>query len=86
MIGFVSSVCPAPNVERDRDLIRTFKKGKKQKSKLKKKTTIIIVKNFCSKFTYCLLLLKVRPVTWLKNNKLETRQTKSLLISFKIFW
>ena len=86
MISFVSSVCPAPNVERDRDLIRTFKKGKKQKSKLKKKTTIIIVKNFCSKFTYCLLLLKVRPVTWLKNNKLETRQTKSLLISFKIFW
>ena len=86
MISFVSSVCPAPNVERDRDLIRTFKKGKKQKSKLKKTTTIIIVKNFCSKFTYCLLLLKVRPVTWLKNNKLETRQTKSLLISFKIFW
>ena len=86
MISFVSSVCPAPNVERDRDLIRTFKKGKKQKSKLKKKKTIIIVKNFCSKFTYCLLLLEVRPVTWLKNNKLETRQTKSLLISFKIFW
>ena len=85
MISFVSSVCPAPNVERDRDLIRTFKKGKKQKSKLEKKT-IIIVKNFSSKFTYCLLLLEVRPVTWLKNNKLETRQTKSLLISFKIFW
>ena len=85
MISFVSSVCPAPNVERDRDL-GTFKKGKKQKSKLKKKKTIIIVKTFCSKFTYCLLLLKVRPVTWLKNNKLETRQTKSLLISFKIFW
>ena len=37
MISFVSSVCPAPNVERDRDLIRTFKKGKEQKSKLKKK-------------------------------------------------
>ena len=36
MISFVSSVCPAPNVERDRDLIRTFKKGKKQKSKFKK--------------------------------------------------
>ena len=85
MISFVSSVCPAPNLERDRDLIRSFKKGKKQKSKLKKET-IIIVKNFCSKFTYCLLLLEVRPVTWLKNNKLETRQTKSLLISFKIFW
>jgi len=29
-------VCPAPNVERDEDLISTFKKGKKQKSKLKK--------------------------------------------------
>ena len=72
MISFVSSVCPAPNVERDEDLISTFKKGKKQKNNM--------VKNVCLKFTYFLLLLKVGPVTWLKNNKLETRQTKSLFL------
>ena len=43
-----------------------------------------MVKNVCLKFTYFLLLLKVGPVTWLKNNKLETRQTKSLFL-FKSF-
>ena len=37
MISFVNSVCPAQNVERDEDLIHTFKKGKRQKSKFKKK-------------------------------------------------
>lgn len=37
MISFVNSVCPARNVERDEDLIHTFKKGKRQKSKFKKK-------------------------------------------------
>ena len=54
MISFVSSVCPAPNVERDRDLIRTFKKGKKQKSKLKKKNN-----NYSQKFLLKIHLLSV---------------------------
>lgn len=54
MISFVSSVCPAPNVERDRDLIRTFKKGKKQKSKLKKKNN-----NYSQKFLLEIHLLSV---------------------------
>ena len=53
MIGFVSSVCPAPNVERDRDLISTFKKGKKQKSKLKKNN------NYSQKFLLEIHLLSV---------------------------
>lgn len=78
MISFVSSVCPAPNVEKDEDLISTFKKGKKQKRKLKKKNNM--VKNVSPKFTYFLLLLKVGPFAWLKNNKLETRQTKNLFL------
>ena len=55
MISFVSSVCPAPNVERDRDLIRTFKKGKKQKSKFKKKTN----NNYSQKFLLEIHLLSV---------------------------
>lgn len=54
MISFVSSVCPAPNVERDRDLIRTFKKGKKQKSKFKKKNN-----NYSQKFLLEIHLLSV---------------------------
>lgn len=52
MIGFVSSVCPAPNVERDRDLISTFKKGKKKKSKFKKN-------NYSQKFLLEIHLLSV---------------------------
>lgn len=55
MISFVSSVCPAPNVERDRDLIRTFKKGKKQKSKFKKKKN----NNYSQKFLLEIHLLSV---------------------------
>lgn len=54
MISFVSSVCPAPNVERDRDLISTFKKGKKQKSKLKKTNN-----NYSQKFLLEIHLLSV---------------------------
>lgn len=54
MISFVSSVCPAPNVESDRDLIRTFKKGKKQESKLKKKNN-----NYSQNFLLEIHLLSV---------------------------
>lgn len=75
MISFVSSVCPAPNVERDEDLISTFKKGKKQKNNM--------VKNVCLKFTYFLLLLKVGHLV---EKQQAGDKTNKELISFKIFW
>ena len=54
MISFVSSVCPAPNVERDRDLIRTFEKRKEAKKQIKKKNN-----NYSQKFLLEIHLLSV---------------------------
>lgn len=83
MISFVSSVCPAPNVEKDEDLISTFKKGKKQKRKLKKKKQY---GQKCFSEIHLLSVVAQSGTICLVEKQQTGDKTNKELISFKIVW
>ena len=81
VISFVSSVCPAPNVEKDEDVISPVKKGKKQKSKFKKQYS-----QKCLSEIHLLSVIAKSGTSHLVEKQQAGDKTNKELISFKIFW